>query len=128
MEANARKAFQMQIIFNIFPRISLHCKLVLVQYWEYEYGLLFRRYWLGGRKVRELTKVMATVLSWYLNKMSYFSYKEILERRTELFKLINGDVFYSFLLLNFFESKTWCNCSIIAEDIHTQLSSKVVLG
>lgn len=27
--------------------------------------------------------------------MSYFSYKEILERRAELFKLINGDVFYS---------------------------------
>ena len=40
MEANAGKAFQMQIIFNIFPHISLHCKLVPVQYWEYEYGLL----------------------------------------------------------------------------------------
>ena len=40
MEANAGKAFQMQIIFNIFPRISLHCKLVPVQYWEYDYGLL----------------------------------------------------------------------------------------
>ena len=49
---------------------------------------------------------MATVLSWYLNKISYLSYKEILERRTELFKLINGDVLYSFLLLIFFESKT----------------------
>ena len=35
-----RKCFQMQIIFNIFPRISLHCKLVPVQYREYEYGLL----------------------------------------------------------------------------------------
>ena len=40
MEANAGKSFQMQIFFNIFPRISLHCKLVPVQYWEYEYGLL----------------------------------------------------------------------------------------
>ena len=40
MEANAGKSFQMQIIFHIFPRISLHCKLVPVQYWEYEYGLL----------------------------------------------------------------------------------------
>ena len=40
MEANAGKSFQMQILFNIFPRISLHCKLVLVQYWECEYGLL----------------------------------------------------------------------------------------
>ena len=39
MEANAGKSFQMQIIFNIFPRISLHCKLVPVQYWEYEYSL-----------------------------------------------------------------------------------------
>ena len=40
MEANAGKSFQMQIIFNTFPRISLlYCKLVLVQYWEYEYGL-----------------------------------------------------------------------------------------
>ena len=40
MEANAGKSFQMQMIFNIFPRISLHRKLVPVQYWEYEYGLL----------------------------------------------------------------------------------------
>ena len=28
----------------IFPRMSLHCKLVPVQYWEYEYGLS-RQYW-----------------------------------------------------------------------------------
>ena len=40
MEASARKSFQRQIFFNIFPRISLHCKVVPVQYWEYEYGLL----------------------------------------------------------------------------------------
>ena len=40
MEANVGKSFQMQILFNIFPRISLHCKLVPVQYWEYEYDLL----------------------------------------------------------------------------------------
>ena len=46
MEANAGKSFQMQILFNIFPRISLHCKLVPVQYWEYEYGLLEDKY--GG--------------------------------------------------------------------------------
>ena len=39
MEANAGESFQMQILFNIFPRISLHCKLVPVQYREYEYGL-----------------------------------------------------------------------------------------
>ena len=40
MEAYAGKSFQMQIIFNIFPCISLHFKLAPVQYWEYEYGLL----------------------------------------------------------------------------------------
>ena len=43
MEANAGESCQMQILFNIFPRISLHCKLVPVQYWEYEYGLIHSR-------------------------------------------------------------------------------------
>ena len=43
MEANAGESFQMQILSNIFPRISLHCKLVPVQYREYEYGLFLRR-------------------------------------------------------------------------------------
>ena len=32
MEANAGTSVQMQILFNIFPRISLHCKLVPVPY------------------------------------------------------------------------------------------------
>ena len=45
MEANAGEPFKMQILFNIFPRISLHCKLVPVQYWEYEYGLLLDHEW-----------------------------------------------------------------------------------
>ena len=40
MEVNAGKSFQMQMIFNISPCISLYYKLVPVQYWEYEYGLL----------------------------------------------------------------------------------------
>ena len=40
MEANAGESFQMQILSNIFPRISLHCKLVPVRYRVYEYGLL----------------------------------------------------------------------------------------
>ena len=39
METNEGESIQMQIHFNIFPRISLHCELVPVQYWEYEYGL-----------------------------------------------------------------------------------------
>ena len=43
MEANVGESFQMQILFNIFPRISLHCKLVPVKYWEYEYGLLTQK-------------------------------------------------------------------------------------
>ena len=34
----------------------------------------------------------------------------------------------AFLLLNFFESKTLFHVPCIAEDIHTQLSSKVILG
>ena len=45
MEANAGESFQMQMIFNIFPRISLHCKLFPVQSWEYEYGLLQHNNW-----------------------------------------------------------------------------------
>ena len=41
MEANAGESFQMQIYFlNIFPCIGLHCKLVPVQYWEYQYDLI----------------------------------------------------------------------------------------
>ena len=34
MEANSGKSFQMQILFSLFPRISLHCKLVPVQKWS----------------------------------------------------------------------------------------------
>ncbi len=33
-------ANDMMLFLMIFPRISLHCKLVPVQYREYEYGLL----------------------------------------------------------------------------------------
>ena len=35
------KSFHMQIVSNIFPHKSLHCKLDPVQYQEYEYCLLF---------------------------------------------------------------------------------------
>ena len=34
------QSFHMQIFLMIFPCMSLHCKLVPVQYQEYEYGLL----------------------------------------------------------------------------------------
>ena len=40
MEANAGEYIKNYLHLKRFPRISLHCKLVSVQYWEYEYGLL----------------------------------------------------------------------------------------
>ena len=40
MEANTGEHIKKYLHFKRFPRISLHCKLVPVQYWEYEYGLL----------------------------------------------------------------------------------------
>ena len=57
MEANAGESFQMQMLFNIFPRISLHCKLVPVQFWEYEYGLLH----VAENKARENVHGRATI-------------------------------------------------------------------
>ena len=41
MEANAGEYIKKYLHLKRFPRISLHCKLVPVQYREYEYGLLF---------------------------------------------------------------------------------------
>ena len=40
MEANAGEYIKKYLHLKRFPRISLHCKLVTVQCWEYEYGLL----------------------------------------------------------------------------------------
>ena len=45
MEANAGEYIKKYLHLKRFPRISLHCKLVPVQYREYEYGLL-RSYFL----------------------------------------------------------------------------------
>ena len=39
MEANAGEYIRKYLHLKRFPRISLHCKLVPVQYREYEYGL-----------------------------------------------------------------------------------------
>ena len=39
MEANAGEYLKNNLHLKSIPRISLHCKLVPVQYWEYEYGL-----------------------------------------------------------------------------------------
>ena len=39
MEANAGEYIKNYLHLKRFPRISLHCKLVPVQYWEYKYGL-----------------------------------------------------------------------------------------
>ena len=40
MEANAGEYLKKYLHLKRFPRISLHWKLLPVQYWEYEYGLL----------------------------------------------------------------------------------------
>ena len=40
MEANAGEYIKNYLPLKRFLRISFHCKLVPVQYWEYEYGLL----------------------------------------------------------------------------------------
>ena len=40
MEANAGEYIRKYLHLKRFPRISLHCKLVPVQYREYEYGRL----------------------------------------------------------------------------------------
>ena len=63
MEANAEKSFQMQIIFNIYPRISLHCKLVPVQYYEYEYGLLLRPITTGANNAMNQSEFLAITCS-----------------------------------------------------------------
>ena len=40
MEADAGEYIKNYMHLKSFPRISLHYKLIPVQYWEYEYGLL----------------------------------------------------------------------------------------
>ena len=40
MEANAGEYVKNHLHLKRFPHISLHCKLVPVQYWEYKYDLL----------------------------------------------------------------------------------------
>ena len=42
MEADAGEYIRKYMRLKRFPRINLHCKLVPVQYWEYEYGLFTR--------------------------------------------------------------------------------------
>ena len=43
MEADAGEYIKNYLYLKRFPRISLHCKLVPVQIWEYEYGLFWKR-------------------------------------------------------------------------------------
>ena len=40
MEANVWEYIKEYLHLKRFPHISLNCKLVLVKYWEYEYGPL----------------------------------------------------------------------------------------
>ena len=42
MEAIAGEYIKNYFNLKRSPRISLHCKLVPVQFWEYEYGLLLK--------------------------------------------------------------------------------------
>jgi len=37
---------------------------------------------------------MVSMLEWYLSSMCYFALQEVVERRTKLFKFINGDAFF----------------------------------
>jgi len=37
---------------------------------------------------------MVSMLEWYLSAMCYFTLQEVVERRTKLFKVINGDAFF----------------------------------
>ena len=39
---------------------------------------------------------MESMLQWFLSKLCFLSISEIVERRTELFRLIDGDVFFFF--------------------------------
>ena len=38
---------------------------------------------------------MPSILEWYFSKMCFLSFNEVVERRMELFKVIDGDAFFS---------------------------------
>ena len=58
MEANAGEYIRKYLHLKRFPRISLHYKLVPVQYREYEYGLFQRLY---GSNVVQATRIKVEV-------------------------------------------------------------------
>ena len=57
MEANAGEYIKKYLHLKRFPRISLHCKLVPVQYREYEYGLF--------QRIQYVKISISYSLSWY---------------------------------------------------------------
>ena len=60
MEANAGEYIKNYLHLKRFPRISLHCKLVPVQYWEYEYGLLISPHWGFSGPMKQTTEINQT--------------------------------------------------------------------
>ena len=66
MEANAGEYIKKYLHLKTFPRISLHCKLVPVQYREYEYGLLQPFWYISflslSRHQREVTETKQTII------------------------------------------------------------------
>ena len=95
----------MQILFNIFPRISLHCKLVPVQYWEYEYGLLGRfgetsvnhdfktRKWLCG--------ILLLITLWLQHKQDDSEKKRLLSRQFAINLKNRGLTFFKITQMQF---------------------------
>ena len=57
-----------------FPRISLHCKLVSVQYWEYAYGLLMCLIWVFFLCSLICKAIDFAMEKWHLNKVTHVVY------------------------------------------------------
>ena len=76
MEANMGEYIKNYLHLKRFPCISLHCKLVPVQYWEYKYGLLKQL----KKRLLKTTTTSAFVISNEVPKLSQwptfiFSYR-----------------------------------------------------
>ena len=75
MEANAGEYIKNYLHLKRFPRISLHCKLVPVQYWEHEYGLLgLNKLFYHDMKLVPNKLIMVKVPPWRDNKVDVLSF------------------------------------------------------
>ena len=64
MEANAGEYIKKYLHLKRFPRISFHCKLVPIQYREYEYGLFYvLRSWFFSHFLAGYVQGMSDLLS-----------------------------------------------------------------